>query len=474
MAAIKTDDSTPLSTTTKFIFGMGDWGTSAASTARNVFWFVFLTNVVGLNAGLVGGIWLVGRFWDAINDPLVGSLSDRLHSRWGRRRPFLLLGSVPFALTFFLMFTVPPIESKGWLLFYYGVVFLLYDTLFTVVNVPYLAMVPELADSYDERSSLTGWRTAFSFLAQLATAGAFKLLAEHVFGPWFGGGPEGIRAGYLLAAGLWAASMALPFIILALTIREPDTEPVTSPIEPLRNFREVFSNRPFRLAALICLLCFTTGDLLLLVFVRYLIDYVQMRPGLDNLVLAVVLGASLLSIPLVLALMRRTDKRTAYLISIGFMVAVLVGGAFLQPGGQNLIFIGAVLAGVGFSAMSIIPWAIVADVIEVDELQSGERREGLYTGYLVFLRKLATGVVVFIAGLVLEATGYLSTNTGSQFIEQPQAALNAMRFMVTVIPAVALALSLVLAWRFPLDRDAYEAIRHELEARRAQQTPTGS
>lgn len=469
MVEVKTNDAPRLSTTTKLIFGMGDWGTSSAATARNIFWFIFLTNVVGLGAGMAGGIWLVGRLWDAINDPLVGSLSDRLHSRWGRRRPFLLIGSIPFAFCFFLMFVVPPFESRAALVIYYSVVFLLYDTLYTVVNVPYLALVPELAEGYDERSSLTGWRTAFSFLAQLVTAGAFKLLAENVFAPAFGGGPEGIRAGYLLAAGLWALSMAVPFIILAFHIREPEHKAVDSPIQPLVNFREVFGNRPFRLAALIYLLCFTTGDLLLLVFVRYLIDYVRVRPGIDNLVLAVVLGVSLLSIPLVLALMRRTDKRTAYLISISFMVVVLAVGAFLPPGGRNLIFAGAALAGLGFAAMSIIPWAIVADVIEVDELQTGERREGLYTGYLVFLRKFATGVLVFAAGQLLQATGYISSTTGSQFIEQPQSALNAMRFMVTIIPAIALALSLVLAWRFPLDRETHEAIRLELEKRRAQQ-----
>ena len=474
MAAVKAGDASRLTTTTKLIFGSGDWGTSAASTARNVFWFIFLTNVVGLNAGLAGGIWLVGRLWDAINDPLVGSLSDRLYSRWGRRRPFLLFGSIPFAFSFFLMFVVPPLETKAALVVYYSVIFLLYDTLYTIVNVPYLSLVPELAEGYDERSSLTGWRTAFSFLAQLVTAGAFKLLAEHVFAPWFGGGPEGIRLGYMLSAGLWALSMALPFIVLALSIREPEHEPVTSPIQPWRNFREVFRNRPFRLAALIYLLCFTTGDLLLLVFVRYLIDYVQVRAGLDSLVLAVVLGTSLLSIPFVLALMGRTDKRTAYLISISFMVIVLVFGAFLPPGGRNIIFAGAVLAGMGFAAMSIIPWAIVADVIEVDELQTGERREGLYTGYLVFLRKFATGVLVFGAGQLLEVTGYISSTTGSMFIEQPQAALNAMRFMVTVVPAITLSLSLVLAWRFPLDRETHEALRRELEARRASQATSTS
>lgn len=458
-----------LTTRTKLIFGMGDWGTSAAATARNVFWFVFLTNVVGLNPGLAGGIWLVGRLWDAINDPLIGSLSDRLASRWGRRRPFLLLGAVPFALSFFLMFVVPPFESATALVLYYGAVFLLYDTLYTVVNVPYLALIPELAQDYDQRSSLTGWRTAFSFLAQLVTAGAFKLLAENLFAPWFGAGPEALRMGYLLAAGLWAVSMALPLIFLALNIREPDSEPVQSPIRPIKDFKEVFRNKPFRLAALIYLLCFSTGDIILVVFVRYLIDYVQVHPGLDNLVLATVLSASLISIPLVLSLMRRTDKRTAYLISIGFMVVVLGFGAFLPPGGQNQIFIGAALAGIGFAAMSIIPWAIVADVIEVDELQTSERREGLYTGYLVFLRKFATGVLVFGVGQLLSATGFISSTTGSLYIEQPAAALNAMRFLVTVIPAIALSLSLVLAWRFPLDREAYEAIHRELEERRAQQ-----
>ncbi len=448
------------------MFGLGDWGPSAASTARNIFWFVFLTNVVGLGAGMAGGVWLVGRFWDAINDPLIGSISDRLHSRLGRRRPFLLFGSLPFALSFFLMFIVPPFESRAALLLYYSLIFLVYDTLFTIVNVPYLALVPELTDNYDERSSLTGWRTAIAFLAQLVTAGAFKLLAENVFAPWFGG-PSGLRQGYLLAAGLWAISMALPFVLLVLVVREPEVTPVASPIRPVANFREVFANRPFRLAALIYLLCFTTGDVILVVLVRYLIDYIHVPPGFDSLFLVIVLSFSLISIPGILALMRRTNKRIAYLIGIGFMVGVLTVAIFLGPGDQNRLLVGAGMAGIGFAAMSIIPWAIVADVIDVDELQTGERREGLYTGYLVFLRKLGTGVMVFALGQLLAITGYVSSNTGGAFVEQPEAALAVMHALVTVLPAIALGLSLILAWRFPIDRASHEAIRHALDERRA-------
>lgn len=459
-----------LSTSTKFIYALGDWGTAASSTTRNIFWFIFLTNVVGLNAGLAGVVVLIGRIWDSINDPLIGTLSDRLHSRWGRRRPFLIFGSIPFAFSFFLMFFVPPFENAAALTLYYSIVFLLFDTLYTVVNVPYLALVPELTENYDERSSLTGWRTVMSLMASLVTAGAFKLLAENVFAGWFGGGPEGIRIGYMLSAALWSVSIAAPFLLLASIIREPERQPVTTSFRPLANFKEAFSNRPFRLAALIYLLSFTTGDIILVIFVRYLIDYIRVPPGFDNLVLVTVIGTAIISTPFVVRLMRWTDKRTAYLISISFMVVVLIVGSMLPQGASNLILIGAVLTGIGYGAISVIPWAIVADVVEIDELATGERREGLYAGYLVFLRKLGSAFAIFATGQLLHLTGFISSNTGSAYIEQPESALNAMRFLVTVIPAIALTIALILAWRYPLDRQSYEEVRQELEARRAEQT----
>ncbi|WP_374686025.1 MFS transporter [Promineifilum sp.] len=459
-----------LTTGTKFIFGLGDWGTSAAATARNIFWFIFLTNVVGLDAGLAGFVVLIGRVWDSINDPLVGSFSDRMRSRWGRRRPFLLFGSIPFALSFFLMFYVPPWQSDAALIVYYSVAFLLFDTLYTIVNVPYLAMVPELTTEYDERSSLTGWRIAFSILAALITAGAFKLLAENVFAVWLGGGPAAIRQGYMLSAGLWSLTIAIPYLLVFRFVREPDVEPVSSPIRPLQNFREVYANRPFLLAALIYLLCFTTGDIILVVLVRYLIDYIRVTPGFDSVVLVMVLGMALLSTPFVVRLMQRTDKRTAYLITIGFMTGVLIVATFVPPGAQNAILIGAGLAGIGYAAMSVIPWAIVGDVIEADELKTGERREGLYSGFLVLLRKWASAFAIFAVGRLLSETGFISSTTGSLFIEQPESALNAMRFLVSIIPAVALGISLVLAWRFPIDRERYEEIRRQLDERRQQST----
>ncbi|MEZ4643260.1 MAG: MFS transporter [Chloroflexota bacterium] len=282
---------------TKFIYGLGDWGTSAATVARNAFWFVFLTNVVGIDAAAAGTAVLIGRIWDSINDPLVGTISDRMQTRWGRRRPFLLFGALPFGLTFFLLFYVPPIHSQTGLVIYYSIAFLIFDTLYTLVNVPYIALTPELTSDYDERSNLAGWRMGNSILAALITGGTFTLLAEDILGPWLGGGTTGIRWGYALTAGMWGFMLTIPLLLLFKYIEEPENIPEPGPVQPLRTFKEVFSNRPFRLAATIYLLSFTSVDVILVVFVRFLVDYVRVSPGFDNLLLVVVLGIAFLTMP---------------------------------------------------------------------------------------------------------------------------------------------------------------------------------
>ena len=458
----------PLTLRQKLAYGLGDWGTSAATTVRTVFWFFFLTSVVGLEARLAGSIFLVGRIWDAINDPLIGMLSDRVRTRWGRRRPFLLFGAIPFGLSFVLLFLVPPWQPGG-LVLYYIFAFLLFDSLYTIINVPYSALMPELTRDYDERSSLSGWRVAVSILAALVTGGLFKYLAEEVFAVWLGGSVSGLRSGYALSAALWGLTIALPYFIVVREFREEEKPVVTTRLHPLLTFRQVFSNRPFRLAALIYLLTFTTVDIVLVVFLRFLIDYVGVEPGFDNVLLATVLGLALVTMPLTVQVMRRLGKRHAYMLSMGFLAIVLAIMSQVPPGGQTQVLIAGIFAGLGYGAANTLPWAIVADVIEADELQSGQRREGVYYGYLVFFRKLAAAISVFLVGHVLDAAGYVSSVTGSAFVAQPPSALLAMRFFVGFVPPVMLLLAIIVAWRFPLDRASYNAIRRQLSERERKQ-----
>lgn len=449
----------------KFFYGLGDWGTAASTTARNVFWFFFLTSVVGLDAAIAGTVFLVGRLWDGINDPVVGMLTDRVKTRWGRRRPFLMFAAVPFGVTFALMFSAPPFTERWAIVLYYVSVFLAFDTLYTLVNVPYSALTPELTEDYDERSNLAGWRIGVSIVASLLTGGLFKVMAENVFAPMFGG-VEGLRTGYALAGALWGFTMILPYIALVVVVREPEREVQKEPIRPIQTFKEVFSNRPFRLASLIYLLTFATVDVVLLIFVRFLIDYIRVTPGFENILLAVVLGLAFVTMPLTVRMMRRFGKRRTYIGSMIFLGVMLLIISQVPPGGQNYILIAAVFAGLGYGAANAIPWAIVADVIEVDELNTGKRREGVFYGYLVFFRKLASAIATFGVGQVLSATGFISSQTGSAFIQQPPEALLAMRFFVGVVPAIMLFLAILAAWRYPLDRETYNEIRQQLEARR--------
>lgn len=460
------EQSTPLSRRTKFVYGLADWGPAASTTARSAFWFLFLTSVVGFDAAVAGRIFLVGRLWDGINDPLVGMLSDRVRTRWGRRRPFLLFGAIPFGLSFTLMFLVPPFNSDAGKAIYYVLAFLLFDTFYTVVNVPYSALTPALTSDYDERSNLAGWRIAVSILASLVTAGLFKLLAEHVFAGWFGGGPAGIRAGYALSASMWGLFLAAPFFLFVHVIQEPDYEPAPEPFRPVKTFKEVFRNRPFRLGATVYLLTFATVDVVLLIFVRFLIDYVRVDPGVDNVLLATVLGLAFVTMPFTVHLMRRFGKKRTYIGSMLFMMVTLIFISQVPPGGQNLMFVAAIFAGLGYGAANAIPWAIVADVIEADELKTGRRREGIYYGYLVFFRKLASAIAILVVGELLSAAGYVSSRQGSAFIQQPESALLAMRLVVGVLPAIMLSLAIIAAIRYPLDREAYNEIRRQLAERR--------
>ncbi len=465
VATTTATSSGKLSTFTKFIYGLGDWGAASATTARNLFWLFFIVSVVGVEVQLAGIAFIIGRIWDAINDPLIGSISDRVSSRWGRRRPFLLFGALPFGIGFFLMFNGSPFESGLASALYYASIFILYDTAYTIVNAPYAALTPELSEDYDERSSLAGWRMANSILASLITAALFKLLAERVFAGWFSG-EQALQYGYAISGAIWGLVItATPLLVFAF-IREPQRTPDPDPLNVVQTFREVMSNRPFRIGATIYLLTFTAADIITAIFVWFLVFYMRFDPPFDSLILALVLGVAFLSMPLTVRLMQRYGKNKTYLGLMSFWVMVMLILSFMPPGARTAIMVAAALAGFGYGAANAIPWAIVADVIEEDELKTGKRREGVYAGYLVTFRKIATAIAIGVVTQVLSRAGFIE-GSGGQFVEQPAAALTALRIFMGPVPAVLLGLSMLAAVRYPLTREAHAELRRQLASRRA-------
>jgi GPH family glycoside/pentoside/hexuronide:cation symporter len=165
---LKAKPTDKLNFSTKLAFGAGDLGTAITANLQTFYFGLFLSSVAGVNAATAALILPIGKIWDAVNDPLVGFLSDRLPSRWGRRYPWMVIGSVPFGLIFVLMWIVP-FESDWALFWYYTLVGILFNTAYTTINLPYTALTPELTQDYDERTSLNSFRFAFSIGGSLGS-----------------------------------------------------------------------------------------------------------------------------------------------------------------------------------------------------------------------------------------------------------------------------------------------------------------
>ncbi len=450
--------TTPLSSTghlprrTKVIFGLGDWGPTTVGTAFMFFFAFFLTDVARLPPAYASVVLLMGGLWDAINDPIVGVLADRVHTRWGRRRPFFLFGAAPFALSVIALWWVPPWDAPLAKMLYYLVAYMVWDTVFTLVSVPYAALTPELTEDYDERTRLNGYRMVVSMAGGLIAALAVPILAGLFPQP---------KTGYLLAAAIFGVLGAIPYLLLFFGIRERFAAP---PAAAERARREsplsIFRNRPFRYAVGIYLTSWVTVSLVAALF-QYFLTYPMQMPDDVEIVLGLLQASALLFVAVAVRLSTRWGKQQTYIAGMLWLTLIVLSLTFLPAGHPTAVFVLAALAGLGVAIAQVIPWAIVPDVIEVDELATGKRREGTYYGVLTFAQKGGVALALALMQGVLAATGYVA---GAQ---QPASALLAMRLMIGPLPALLLITSAVFAWRYPLTRARHAELRAQLAERRA-------
>jgi len=458
---------------TKIIYGTGDWGMAAFNTLRQIFYAIFLTDVVGLDPRLASLAATVGILWDAINDPLVGILTDKMKSRWGRRRPFLLWFAVPYGLAFLALWWAPPWNSQILLMLHVMLAYALSDTFQTLVIVPYLALTPELTSDYDERTSLASYRMFFNFLASIGSAVAAPMVVDTVQA---GGGTQ--QQGYMMAAVIFGISAVLPYLLIFLTVREKRPEEVHIEAVPVRRtFRQAWENIPFRYATMLYMLNWVTFDLISVVLPFFLIywvvggDLLAKVPVFGMPIESVVLGLMMVTATVVLPLWwwasRHLGKRVAYLIAIGFWAILLIGVIFVPPQRYDLVVLLSVLIGVSVSAAHVLPDAIFPDVIDWGELQTGVRYEGIYYGAKNFIRKLATASAMFVALQVLGWLGYQAPPEGATQWTQPNSALLGMRILIGPVSVLLLIAVMVVTWLYPLDRKQFERIQRLLERRRS-------
>ena len=360
-----------LPTWRKWMYGSGDLGFSLTSTIVGVYFAIYLTDVVGVSPGIAAIAFFIGRTWDYINDPLFGYISDRTRTRWGRRRPYLLFGPIPFAIAFTLLWWKPPIQGDVALVVYYSIMFVLYDTAVTMIYMPYTALTPELTSDYDERTSLMSVRAFFSIVGSLLAFTIPLMIVGSM-------SPEN-APNVLLMGFSFAIISAIPLYVVFFGTRERPE--FMNQIKPglFEALRASLQNRPFIFSAGIYLFTWLTVDFLQFILL-YFIKYVVEREAINWAIMLTIFGIAIIALPLWTWISHRYDKRLAYIAGMIFFAVVLLVLINVTPATPlYLILVLCVLAGIGVSAAHVIPWAIIPDAVEYGELKQGKDMRECFT-----------------------------------------------------------------------------------------------
>jgi GPH family glycoside/pentoside/hexuronide:cation symporter len=462
----------PLSRFTKIIYGTGDLGIASWGTLRQIFYAIFLTDVVGLQPQIASFAALVGVLWDAVNDPLVGFISDRVESRWGRRRPFLLIFSIPFGLAFLLMWWAPPWENQYLLAAHITLAYIISDTLQTLVAVPYFTLTPEMTPDYDERTELTTYRMFFNLVASLLLVVSAPMIRNTAIQAGFS-----LKQSYLLIAALFGGLGMLPFIPIFFVVRERHPKPSQKSPSVKEIFEMAWNNIPLRFATSLYMLNWMTVELVALMlpyFITYWVaegnltaelDIFGMSVSLESVILGVMFITAIFALPFWNWVSTKTSKRKAYIYGMTFWMIVQLLIIIIQPGQINFILFLTVMAGISISTAHVLPEAIFPDVIEWEELRTRRRNEGVYYGTKNFLRKMSGGAAIFIALQVLGIFGYQNPTPGAAVFQQSPSAVQAIRILTGPIGSVLLFSSVIIAWFYPITREKHTRIRSLLERR---------
>jgi GPH family glycoside/pentoside/hexuronide:cation symporter len=430
---------------TKIFYGIADLGISLLTASIQFFLLFYYTDIAGINPGLAGTALLVGKLtWDAINDPVFGYLSDRTRSRWGRRKPYMLLGAIPFGLSIWLLFSLPPglVGVKAFLAVLGS--FLLADTTQTLVSVPYYALSAELTYDYDERTSLISIRMIFTVLGYILGAAATTAVAGMFMNMGWSK-----NAAYSGMGAIFGVVAVITMLVTTFGVKEtPRPELLPAKLSLKEQVGQVLKNRPFvqfMIMSTIISISFT----LLTALLPYFITYQLLMEEQTSLIMLVLLGTIAIFLIPWRMVSKKMNKGPAYALGLFIASLAIVTAFFLPQGPTPWIYVIAFVAGLGFSAQYVFPWSMIPDVIEVDAAQSGERHEGIYFGVNAFLGKITGAVGIAVAGWALDIYGYVPDAV------QTARALFGIRFFYAIVPVIAFMIALPLLIWYPITREKH-------------------
>lgn len=457
-------------------YAIGEVAVVVPAGIVNYFKNVFLLDVALLPAWVVGIVLLISTLWDAATDIMLGIISDRTVSVWGRRRAYIILGSILYA-AFFYAFWQSPLPLTGDLLLrevYYFTTYFLYKTCATIMTIPYYALTAELTSSYQERTNLTSIRAILSLLCTLALIPLWGYLTSAIPMPNDPAQPD-LQLGYSLSALLAFPVIIIPAFIAGTYVKEPPLPPPVPERASKLGQRStntcrhqtmsVLSNWSF-LATLAIFLSANLASQFCVNNLALYVKYVLLKASALPIMILVLQGSTILSVFLWTAVTMRLNKQHTFLLSLIFFIGALGSSWVIGPNTHlALVYLTFAVGGCGVGGLMLLPWTMMADCIDVDELKTGIRREGLYFSLFVLLQKVALAGALAGANYALDFAGYQNPLPGSPDY-QPPAVIRTLKIMIGPVPCALAALSILPALFFPMTKKKHAALTRKLNAQR--------
>ncbi|MGK7942635.1 MAG: MFS transporter [Crocosphaera sp.] len=451
-----------LNFSTKLTYGIGELSGSLPSNILVFFFLFFLTNIAGLNPGVAGVILMIGKTWDAINDPLIGWLSDRTRSRWGRRYPWMIFGSIPLGLSCVLLWTIPPNNNQTFMIIYYTIIALIFYGAFTAVLLPYSALSAELTENYNERTNLISFRSMFSIGGSIFSL----VLAELVFN-WINEPKKqylilGLIIGIITIIAIFISVWGTYDRYQRVQQNLPHTHQSSS-LSLVEKLQLIFTNFPFICVMIIYLCAWLSVQTIAAILPYFVIHCMELSEEHFTRMAITVQGTALSMMILWNFLSQKLGKKMIYLMGIPFTIVAELGLFLLKPGQTKLMYIIAIIAGIGIATAYIVPWSMLPDVVDLDELKTGERREGIFFAFLVQLQKIGIAIALLVVGKILDTSGYVPGN----ITQQPDTALWAIRMIIGPLPITLLIISFIFAYLYPITQEIHQDILLKIYQKRA-------
>lgn len=428
------------------LYSSGNLAASLTASAFSTYITYFYVDVLKMPPSMIGlGMGIYG-IWNAINDPLLGQISDRTRSRWGRRIPYILFGSIPFAIAFILVW-MPPLKLIGnsiALMFaYFMTMIFLYDGFYTLVIINWTSLFPEMYKTQEERTRVSGYRQVIGIVANMIGVALPPILYKYI-----GWAAMGISFGLL------------SLLSLGLSLLGSKEDPAYSEgggLSLIQSLKATFSNKSF-LAYVIGAMFLQFTFVMLEAGMPFYAKYVLKVEGIKvSILLAAIFIVAIFFVGMWGKLAnKKGSKYTIILSSIVYGLA-LIPFWFIKTFLWAVITAG--LVGVGLAGLMILLDVMISDIVDEDELKTGSRREGMYFGINGFMVRLGISVQSVLMGFVLTVSGY---NSKVSVDAQPASALAGIRSLLTIVPVVSLIFAVLFFRMYPLYGKRLEEVKSKV------------